>query len=628
MIIYKKVNKIPNSILISNSNKSQEKGIIMVSVLLSLVLFAALFGAHFVSTKQELGAKKSHLALADGFYASEAGLNIRSENIRSVFQGYSLPIGESPNPIAPCEDSNMGTGDMACQVHELNDKTIHTYVEEINNGDPIRITIPIGEAFSGLSANEYRYDVRSIAKDKNGKTTTSLGVRTKSRLVPIFQFFALYNQDLEIYPAEYMNLTGPIYSTSSIFLSSGDNLDMSGSITAGGNIFSGRKETNGCQGGNINILDPVNPITLSTVTSNNCSGNTFQLTDEELEHWNGNITTNAPVVSFPEASSYEMGPDETGETPFWDSANIRIVLALDSSNNLDTTNHASGVEVRNLDGSFNLAASNTLHTECPGAAAYNDKFKDWHINTSGQIMQTLNIDVAKLIDCLHEESLIIDGIDTTVNGGLVVYTGVDGPDKLTINTYAVKYENGAQLAALNGTAPNGLTFASSQSFYLQGDYNTINKIPALIVGDRFNALSNDWRDDATYNHNIGGINGNGRKVTRSTTYNLAILANNPTTGGANAPGGMFVNSAVRNGGLQNFPIRHERWFPHVKIFHGAYSTLGEPKKSNHSVTFPHVSPPPSRDFTYDEDFFDTTKQPPLAPAFVYLKQEFFVRYFE
>ena len=615
-----------------SKKQCSEKGIIMVSVLLSLVLLSALFGAHFVSVKQELGAKKSLNTLSDGFYAAEAGLNVRAENIRNLFQGFALPTGTSPNNTEACQGSNLGSGDFGCQSNTFNNKSVSTYIEDLNgpDGNPQTISIPLGESFGGLTAHEYRYDVRSLARDTKGRPSASLGIRAKSRLVPIFQFFAFYKDDLEIFPANEMNLNGPIYSAASIFLASTNGtLDMSGSITAGNSIYTGRKDTNSCPGGTMNIKDPNDYVTLA-----NCSGGVTALTQKDLEPWNNNITMNAPTVTLPEVQSYEMGPDSTSNTPYWDNADLRIVLALDSSNNLDTTNHSSGVEVRNLDGSYNSSLTNALHSsDCEGPddrvpAESKDSMTDWQNCgcSSGELIRTLDIDVELLMDCMHDKSMITGGLGENTNGGLVIYTGIDGPDRLGINKYGVRYKKGAKLASSNITAPKpiGLTMVSSQSFYLWGDFNTVNKIPALIVGDRFNVLSNAWTDDKG---KVVGDRDIENEDNGDTTYNLAILANTSNTGGANAPGG--IGSDINfNGGLQNFTLRHERWHDKHIIFHGAFATLGAPLKSNHPVTFTYVNPPPNRDYSYDEDFYDTSSQPPMSPNFVYLKQEFFVRYFE
>ena len=127
--------------------------------------------------------------------------------------------------------------------------------------------------------------------------------------MPIFQFFAFYKDDLEIFPANEMNLNGPIYSAASIFLAStgsGGKLDMSGSITAGNSIYRGRKDADSCPNGTLRILNPNEYVEMP-----NCSGDVSELTQADLEPWNNNITMNAPTVTLPEVQSYEMGPDST-----------------------------------------------------------------------------------------------------------------------------------------------------------------------------------------------------------------------------------------------------------------------------------------------------------------------------
>jgi hypothetical protein len=121
-----------------------------------------------VTHKNLDGPEPVNADITSGFYAAEAGLNVRGELIRDEFLGYNRPSGTSPDATDPCVGGNLGSGEMACQTFEFNDRTVSTYVlEDPANNDPDdserAITVPPGELFAGLSAIQYRYSVFSEA---------------------------------------------------------------------------------------------------------------------------------------------------------------------------------------------------------------------------------------------------------------------------------------------------------------------------------------------------------------------------------------------------------------------------------------------------------------------------------
>ena len=62
----------------------------------------------------------------------------------------------------------------------------------------------------------------------------------------------------------------------------------------------------------------------------------------------------------------------------------------------------------------------------------------------------------------------------------ILYVSKDGPNG------GVRLVNGAELPS------QGLTVVSENPVYVQGDYNTVNKVPAAVMGDAITVLSNAW----------------------------------------------------------------------------------------------------------------------------------------
>lgn len=223
--------------------------------------------------------------------------------------------------------------------------------------------------------------------------------------------------------------------------------------------------------------------------------------------------------------------------------------------------------------------------------------------------------------------------------------------------YGFAFVNGKQLFGLaksdNVTNPTGVTIASDQAIYVQGDYNLVykqdksnpdapllgindpedpnieyrkvNYQPASVLADSFNALSNAClNNDKAINNNGGkgcNINGsNGTKATE-TTFNAAILAGvDVTLLGKNGNSGY-------NGGLENYPRFAENWSGINWNYRGSFVSIDQPLYVSGTWKSQAYNPP-NRNWDYDQNFNDPRNLPPLTPQFVVLKQESFIRSFD
>ncbi|MTF38111.1 hypothetical protein [Cyanobacterium aponinum] len=225
----------------------------------------------------------------------------------------------------------------------------------------------------------------------------------------------------------------------------------------------------------------------------------------------------------------------------------------------------------------------------------------------------------------------------TSDDGLVMYLAINSSSYTNAggNTspYGFAIVEGNQLPGLgsdntfNLNDPTGLTIASNQAVYLQGDYNTRNKQPASILSDSLNVLSNKCFDpnkvinkednmncnDSTKNNN------NSLGNALQTVMNVAFLAGNDET-----KGGLY------NGGLENYPRLHESWSGIPLRYRGSFVSLGTPNHVNGKWpgTGGKFYNAPNRQWDYDTEFNDAKNLPPLTPRFSAMKQESFIRSFD
>ncbi len=222
------------------------------------------------------------------------------------------------------------------------------------------------------------------------------------------------------------------------------------------------------------------------------------------------------------------------------------------------------------------------------------------------------------------------GASDSSDGGLVIYATIDSSDYPNAggNTspYGFAITQGKQLMSLAGndsiSNPLGVTFATDQAVYLQGDYNSVNKQPAAILADSLNVLSNACLNankainkHSNKNCDIDGSKPNGL----ATTINTAFLGGTDITNSSLTPG--------YNGGLENYPRFSENWGGKTLTYRGSFVSLGIPVHVKGRWSRQKYNAP-NRNWDYDLDFNDADNLPPLTPRFVYLRQESFIRNFQ
>ena len=611
-----------------------EEGYAIITVYLLLGALLALLGAYFSITSIELATTKHSKDSATGFYSAEAGLNIRAETVRSIFLGYNRPSGTQIDTTSSiCEGTNVGDGDFACETYTINGRTVVTYVTE-DAANPYNQPVPAGDRYEGLDMQEYRYTVVSEARNSRGLTEAILELRFKSRLVPMFQFVAFYDKDLEINNGPNMTLSGPVHTNADFYSDPNSGpLSVLGEISVSGRMYQGVKHQSNCRGGTTAVQEKLSGSVSSFPT---CSTR-YERTTADVAAWEGAIEIGVPVVEVPALEVFDATPGEQ----YFDLADLRLALRVDASRDPVTSNSPTGVEVRDTSNNVIADATTSLNACSGGVSGRPVGTTESFRNTrEGYDIRMLEIDIQALLNCARTTFLAGTGellggrrLDDDTEGGLVFHITVDGPDSDNLdNRYGVRIRNAASLQSNVSGAPavQGLTVVTPQALYTAGHYNSVNKIPAAVLTDSFNPLSVNWNDSSS----SGGLwqdsdqssNLNDRDAS-TTIFNAAIVAGTDSTGGSEGIGGQ--DSGGYNGGLENYPRFHEKWSGDTFTYRGSFVSLGIPQKVNGGWQYGgNRYTAPVRDWDYDTDFNDAENLPPLTPRFVYLRQELFVRDFE
>jgi Tfp pilus assembly protein PilX len=186
---------------------------------------------------------------------------------------------------------------------------------------------------------------------------------------------------------------------------------------------------------------------------------------------------------------------------------------------------------------------------------------------------------------------------------------------------AVKIVNGSNLSSV-GTCPTGvscgLTIATENPAYIQGDYNAnaggaqwgSAETPSSLAADAVTLLSDQWNDENSF----ASAYSTAMRSGTTSWYRLAILAGatvpfpQPTFGGVSADYGT-------DGGVHNFLRYVEAWGGTLE-YNGSIVDLYTSRQANGTFKCcATVYSPPTRGYNFDTNFLNPTLLPPRTPLF-------------
>jgi hypothetical protein len=329
-----------------------ERGAALLGAVVVLVMLLSLAAVMAVNTTSDTRLRGAFGNSVTGFYAAESGLNIGMARFKNIFLDYNVPT----------------SADFAPSAVAIGDRGV-TYALSERGSNPKTVVIPAGEIFAGVNSQQYSYVVSSEATNKLGDIEASLGAEFLVSYIPLFQFAAFYSGDLEILPGPDMALTGRIHTNGALYLNAGSALSVEDApaigantvqISAGGGLYRGRKDRSSCEGRvSVDKLeDTVAPPADLDPLDLPCNGSATRLVPQsELDAWQGSIKSGIETVSIPEPDIIEKG---TGM--FWEKADLRIVLKLDSADQLGAGPQLPhSIEVQTVNGDRDAILTERLH---------------------------------------------------------------------------------------------------------------------------------------------------------------------------------------------------------------------------------------------------------------------------
>jgi Tfp pilus assembly protein PilX len=295
--------------------RSDQGSAMLIASIVTILLFSML-GAFLTMTNLNKSATNAYIDGNNTFYAAESGLNRRATQIRDNFVDYATPNGNSPltsttsltAAIASCfpvsTTTSVTSNDFECRnfssrynnnAETATDRDGNIVLSDVDNNRksvnyvaytfvadktnyatsgtttltyPTPSQIPAGQAYSGLNAQEYRYVVYATAAKqdptntvRNNDAKTVLQMEFKSRIVPLFQFAAFYDGDLEMNSSSNMNIGGRVHTNADLYVQPNTTTaaiatTFTSNITAAGRVYNRVDAGGGATGGTVRLQIP------------------------------------------------------------------------------------------------------------------------------------------------------------------------------------------------------------------------------------------------------------------------------------------------------------------------------------------------------------------------------------
>jgi Tfp pilus assembly protein PilX len=540
----------------------EQRGVVLIVSLLVMLNLTILSLALLTTATTEDTIAANYRNHTAAFYAAEAGLESGIVSLRNL-------LGATPNPteaelaaLAPPALSNPNYAFDTFQVQRV-------------RPTPYPTTI-VGGPYAGLIADATDYQITAEVRGPRGSRARLTQVFQYLE-IPLFQFGVFYGRgvDLEIAPGPPMTFNGRIHSNSNLYMIN-NSIKFDSYVTTVGNVYRYLKRDPTTRGTNPQIKD---------------STGAYQVLNFDHEYnqnfanpWTAQNWMTAAMAAFDGLLlDSAMGVQEIVPpipTAFYDPANpdVSAHQMIEQGNVSDTPElkkaklyYQADLVIENTSGNGKDKAGNTV--TLPAGVVTTKTFYDKREQAN---MLVLEVDIA---------ALIASG-KAPANG--ILYVSHSGAHK------GVRLVNGAQLPS------QGFTVVSENPVYIQGNYNTVNKVPAAVLGDAITVLSNNWGPN---NSDSKGNQVTSNRPATNTTVNAAF-ALGPDSESVVGQG---------NGQLENVIRFLENWSGKTFTYNGSIIALwhsqeatGDWRCCGDSGT--NYYNPPNRVWSYDV-LFNTTPPP-------------------
>lgn len=423
-----------------------------------------------------------------------------------------------------------------------------------------------------------------------GKRTVQYGVKRAMNytVVPLFQATAFFEDDLELFRPATMTIGGLVHTNSKAYVSSSSagELTFSGYLSyvasngyldnvdpPQADTWSGWKAnselpptySNGGKDQQVNQVSRIEPLgtdskTLLDTTDANRNNDTMR---ELIEPPNTYVDSNTQKIITTAPST---DPQTIADRRLYNKAGIRIRVS--GSSYTVTTANGTNLTTTQIAALKNSLSQQTIYDRREAKSVDLTT-----LDVSKAKARLSSGEIGPLEDSSFNNILYIDDVSSTSS----------------TDPQGIRLIKGSTLPS------GGLTVASENSVYIQGDYNTTNQSTrgsAAVFADAVTILSNNWKDS---NSSSSLSNRN----ASDTTVNTAIVAGFLPSGWMNPKTGAQYGYS---GGLNNFPRFLEDWTNNTFTYTGSMIELFTSQIATGEWDTGSIYIPPNRVWNFDSNF--------------------------
>ena len=546
----------------------EERGAVAVIAIMMTTLMV-LTGLAFLAMAQSEDVIAANFRnKTQAFYAAEAGLESGFVDLRTLLAATPNPTAAQLAAIAPRALTDPNYTFSTFQVQQVRPTS---YLTTINSGP-----------HAGLFAQTTDYQITAQVNGPR-RNQARLDQVVQYLEIPLFQFGVFYGSgvDLEIAPGPPMTFNGRVHANSNIYIRN-DSSKFDSFLTTVGNVYRYLKRDPATRGSNPTIKDASG--TYQTLNFDHDYDQNFNnpwtpqdWRNEVLNTFNGLVLDSAmgvqeiipPIPDLfydpgnPEVVSHQMiEKGDVSDSPAMQAAKpyYEAELRIDA----DAAGVITATDKNGNPVSLAACAPSTVSTQ-----SFYDKREE-------ATMTLTEVDIGALEACGKMPA----------NG--LLYVSREGTQQ------GVRLVNGAQLPS------QGLTVVSENPIYVQGDYNTVNKKPAAVMGDAITVLSNNWGPN---NSDSKGDQVASNRPATETTVNAAF-ALGPNAESVVGQGNGQLENVIRF--LENWNGKNFNYNGSIIALWHSQQATGDWRCCGNSGN--NYYRPPNRNWAYDP-LFDTNIPP-------------------
>lgn len=203
-------------------NREDERGVSLIVTLVVMTLLLGFVALTLSRTSSEAQVSYNDAAEARTLAASEAGLEDATRDFANILENKLNPTSDDLTKIKDSKvDGFEGTFDITKTLKPIGKSVIKTLT---------------GGSYQGLYSLRDEWQINVDAQEKNSDVKVETMRRFYNNRIPIFQFGAFYQDDLELNRPPLFVFSGKVHTNSNLFVSSS-------ALSGGGGIFFKSKVT-------------------------------------------------------------------------------------------------------------------------------------------------------------------------------------------------------------------------------------------------------------------------------------------------------------------------------------------------------------------------------------------------